>query len=137
LILPPEDTTTRTSNLHQSNTNGYKFQGTEQQKLEAQEFVRSWGPDGATYSPTPAYQLKLRELIAKYPYRLDTNFAKMDRIVHAEIEAFKTRVDGTRFHNRTILQWKRLLASGDEQRIARELAAQFDIHDDGPAVTED
>lgn len=136
LVLEPGDTTTRTSNLQQTNTNGYKFQGTPEQFREAQALVQSWGRSGATYLPTTAYQERLRELIARFPYRLDTNFAKMDRIVHADIEAFKRRVYGTQFHGKTIGEWNRLLSSGDEARIKRELEARFNIRDTGQPVVE-
>lgn len=136
LVLEPEDTATRTSNLQQTNTNGYKFQGTPAQFSEAQAVVASWGRGGATYLPTPAYQARLRELIARFPYRLDTNFAKMDRIVHAEIEAFKNRVHGSQFHGMSIGEWNRLLSRGDDATIKRELEQRFDIRDVGQSVIE-
>lgn len=127
LVLEPEDTTARTSNLQQTNTNGYKWQGTSSQFAEATEFVSSWGPGGRTYQPTPEYQQKLRELIQQFPYRLDTNFAKMDRIVHGGIEAFKTRVLGTAQHGMTIQQWARLLNRGTESQVRRMLSDKFNI----------
>lgn len=136
LVLEPGDTTARTVNLQQTNTNGYKFQGTAAQFAEAQALVRRWGGDGSAYLPTIAYQELLRELIARFPYRLDTNFAKMDRIVHAEIEAFKDRVHRTIFHGRTIGDWNRLLSRGDEALIRRELEARFNIRDVGQSVIE-
>ena len=136
LVLEPEDTAERTSNLQQTNTNGYKFQGTSEQFIEAQAIVASWGGGGATYLPTPAYQARLRELIARFPYRLDTNFAKMDRIVHAEIEAFKERVHGSQFHGMSIGEWNRLLSRGDDTIIRQELAKHFDIRDVGQSVIE-
>lgn len=136
LVLEPGDTTARTSNLQQTNTNGYKFQGTPEQFNEAQALVQKWGATGATYLPTVAYQELLRELIARFPYRLDTNFAKMDRIVHADIEAFKDRVYKTMFHGRTIGTWNRLLSKGDEDLVRRELADCFNIRDEGQPVIE-
>lgn len=136
LVLEPENTAARTINLQQTNTNGFKFQGTPEQLHEATELVRGWAGDGAAYLPTAEYQLLLRELIARFPYRLDTNFAKMDRIVHAEIEAFKERVYRTEFHGRTIGSWNRLLSRGAEDLIARELAERFDIRAEGPPVVE-
>jgi hypothetical protein len=136
LVLEPEDTADRTSNLQQTNTNGYKFQGTPKQFQDAQSIVRNWGGTGRNYSPTPAYQAKLRELIARFPYRLDTNFAKMDRIVHSEIEAFKERVHNTKFHGKTIGAWNRLLSRGAEDEIRLELAKRFNIIDDGSSVIE-
>ncbi len=134
LVLEPEDTAARTSNLQQTNTNGYKFQGTAAQFVEAQSVVASWGRGGAAYLPTPAYQTRLRELIARFPYRLDTNFAKMDRIVHSEIESFKNRVHSTQFHDMSIGQWNRLLSRGDDVTIRRVLERRFNIRDVGQSV---
>jgi hypothetical protein len=54
--------------------------------------VVSWGAEAKIYKPTREYQQLLRELLVRYKYRLDTNFAKMDRIVHPGIEEFKKRV---------------------------------------------
>lgn len=136
LVLEPGDTTARASNLQQTNTNGYKFQGTPEQFREAQALVQGWSGDGSIYLPTGAYQELLRLLIARFPYRLDTNFAKMDRIVHPEIEAFKERVYGTTFHGRTIGSWNRLLSRGDEALIKQELEARFNIRDEGQPVVE-
>lgn len=136
LVLEPGDTTARTSNLQQTNTNGYKFQGTPAQFKEAQALVELWGDNGLTYQPTIAYQELLRELIARFPYRLDTNFAKMDRIVHTEIEMFKNRVYNTQFHGRTIGEWNRLLSRGNEDEIRDVLAERFNIRDLGQPVIE-
>lgn len=136
LVLEPGDTTKRTSNLQQTNTNGYKFQGTPAQFREAKAVVQGWGDGGSTYLPTTAYQERLLELTNHFPYRLDTNFAKMDRIVHVEIEAFKDRVYKTMFHGRSIGVWNRLLSKGDEGLIQRELAEQFNIRDEGQSVVE-
>lgn len=106
LVLEPEDTTKRTQNLQQTNTNGYKWQSTDpKQKEEARKLVQSWGPDGKKYKATPEYQILLRELTARYKYRLDTNFAKMDRIGNAGIEEFKKRVLATEIHGLTLKQW--------------------------------
>lgn len=136
LVLEPGDTAARTSNLQQTNTNGYKFQGTPEQFSKAQALVRKWGKAGTAYLPTVAYQYLLRELMARFPYRLDTNFAKMDRIVHADIEAFKDRVYKTVFHGRSIGAWNRLLSKGDEDLIGRELADSFNIRVEGRPVVE-
>lgn len=117
LVLEPEDTTQRTANLQQTNTNGYKFQGTDEELFQAQEIVNSWGNDGRIYQPTQEYQMLLRELITRFKYRLDTNFAKMDRIVHPGIEDFKKRVYQTQFSGMEVGQWNRLLASRREELI--------------------
>lgn len=130
LVLEPEDTTARTRNLQQTNTNGYKWQGTPAQFVEAQRLVESWGPQGTQYQPTTEYQTLLRQLIARFPYRLDTNFAKMDRIVHKGIEDFKRRVTGTTIHGLNIGQWNRLLSVGSDIAIRQALADRFDIKDE-------
>ena len=46
--------------------------------------------------------------MGQFKYRLDTNFAKMDRIEHRGLEDFKARVLNTRVHNRTISEWAQL-----------------------------
>ena len=127
LVLEPEDTASRTRNLQQTNNNGYKWQGTESQFNEAEELVASWGPTGKVYDPSAQYQLLLRKLISRYPYRLDTNFAKMDRIVHQEIENFKTRVLNIQFNGMTIGDWAKLLGGEDEVQIKQALEQHLEI----------
>lgn len=130
LVLEPEDTTTRTRNLQQTNTNGFKWQGTPALFDEARKLVESWGAEGSHYKPTPEYQALLRQLINRFPYRLDTNFAKMDRIVHPGIEDFKQRVGGTTIHGLTVAQWTRLLCRGSDEAIRHALAERFDIREE-------
>lgn len=121
LVLEPEDTTRRTANLQQTNTNGYKFQGSAEELLQARELVDSWGIDGKIYKPTREYQRLLRELRIRYEYRLDTNFAKIDRIVHPEIEEFKRRVYNTTISSLTVRQWNKRLSSRREGEINKLL----------------
>ncbi len=136
LVLEPENTMTRTRNLQQTNTSGYKWQGSQSQFAEAREMVRLWGTDGRTYAPTPAYQAQLRQLMNRFPYRLDTNFAKMDRIVHSDIEDFKLRVLNTHVQGLTVAQWSRLLYKSSDAAIRQTLEARFDIRgeDDGETL---
>ncbi len=119
LVLEPENTAARTRNLQQTNTNGYKLQEVSAAALaKAQELIESWGANGSSYSPTADYQTKLRELMGLLPYRLDTNYAKMDRIVHAELEAFKTRVMNTQVHGMTVREWDRLFRASNKWSAA-------------------
>jgi hypothetical protein len=129
LVLEPGDTTLRTRNLQQTNTNGYKWQGTDEQFEHARKLVEGWGDTGPKYSPSVEYQEQLRQLISLFPYRLDTNYAKMDRIVHGGIETFKQRVLGTEIHGLTILQWSRLLSSQSDAPIRRALEERFGIRE--------
>ena len=117
LVIEPEDTSSRTRNLQQTNTNGYKWQGTDSEMQEAIRLVKSWGTNTCQYQPSREYQILLRRLIAQYPYRLDTNFAKMDRIEHSEIEHFKTQVLSTVFHGKTISEWGNLFNRGTVETL--------------------
>jgi len=127
IVLEPGDTAARTRNLQQTNTNGYKFQGTRQQFEAARKLVRTWGKTGSAYKPTPEYQALLGLLLNRYPYRVDTNFAKMDRIFHPGIEEFKNRVMNTTIHGMTVRGWSRLLAAGDDDAIRKTLEERFGI----------
>lgn len=119
LVLEPEDTAARTINLQQTNTNGYKLQESSAEYLtKAQELIASWGATGRVYNPTTIYQNQLRELMGLLPYRLDTNYAKMDRIVHPELEAFKTRVMDTQVHGMTVREWDRLFRASNKHSTA-------------------
>ena len=124
LVFEPEDTSERTANLQQTNTNGYKLQedkcSTAQLK-KAKELVESWGKSGTTYSPSLEYQRKLRELHGMAVYRLDTNYAKIDRIEHVEIEKFKEKVLQQQFNGRTIDQWSRILSTKKDDELESAL----------------
>ncbi|MCG2688650.1 hypothetical protein L6250_03395 [Candidatus Parcubacteria bacterium] len=114
LVFEPEDTSSRTSNLQQTNTNGYKFQGSDDAFKKALKEVASWGKDGTIFSPSRDYQQKLKSLLGNYSYRLDTNFAKMDRIEHESLEEFKIRVLNTKIDGKLIKDWAALITSDDK-----------------------
>lgn len=121
IVFEPEDTSARTANLQQTNTNGYKFQTDKSNIDKANLLVNTWGANGRTYSPLPAYQQKLRELQGQFVYRLDTNYAKIDRIEHADIEQFKQKVLSTSFNGKTIKEWSSILSSNDTLKLQRAL----------------
>lgn len=123
LVFEPEDTTDRTANLQQTNTNGYKLQSDKCNASDALAVVESWGVHGKDYSPSPAYQQLLRSLYGQFVYRLDTNYAKIDRIKHSEIESFKTHVLNTQFHGKTIKQWSNILTSNNDAVLENALAS--------------
>lgn len=130
LVIEPEDTKARTANLQQTNTAGYKFQGGRRQFENAQRIVEEWGAGAKNYQPTPEYQKKLRELLGRYTYRLDTNFAKMDRIVHAGIEEFKSFIHAKEYKGLTVGQWNRLLGKGTPEQIKRALEEHLNYEAD-------
>jgi len=109
LVFEPHDTSTRTANLQQTNTNGYVFQGTSEQMQEAEALVASWGGQGKRFSSTIDYQTKIQSLRNRFPYRLDTNFAKMDRIGHASLGVFKSAVLDRELHGYSIRRWAQVV----------------------------
>jgi len=111
LVVEPEDTTKRTRNLQQTNTSGYKFQGSKAQLDDAAKVVETWGHDGRVYKPTREYQELIRDLMGRFKYRLDTNYAKMDRVAHIELEAFKTKMCNTVVNGMSVNAWSKLFAS--------------------------
>lgn len=127
LVFEPEDTTARTRNLQQTNTSGYVWQDTPERLVQAQQVVEGWGADGCAYRPDLECQGRLRELRSRFHYRLDTNFAKMDRIVHPEVEAFKERVLASTFSGRTIHAWSRLIARSENGELATALAELLNL----------
>lgn len=131
LVIEPEETAMRTRNLRQTNTNGHKWQGIPDQFKEAEKIVAKWGTDGKTYKPTRDYQNLLRTLIARYPYRLDTNFAKMDRIVHSEIESFKKRVKASSVRGITVADWAKLGRKNRQAQMRRAFQQRLEIRDPG------
>ena len=121
LVFEPEDTSNRTANLQQTNTNGYKLQTDKCDMAEARKVVESWGEEKKKYSPLPEYQRLLRSLYGQFVYRLDTNYAKIDRIEHPEIESFKQKVLSTEFKGKPIKMWSDIFSSGDESLLEEAL----------------
>lgn len=128
LVIEPQDTSARTSNLQQTNALGFKFQGTPAQFKKAQEVVKSWGPKGKVFDFSPKYQAKLNQLMGLFPYRLDTNFAKIDRIKHDGLEEFKKKVLGTKIKGHTIKEWS-LTVSEEGDGLSKLLEKQDLIKD--------
>lgn len=113
LVIEPEDTADRTANLQQTNTAGYVFQDERGKNkdlyLQAEAEIKLLGEDFVMYSPRRDYQTEMKRLQGKYPYRLDTNYAKIDRIQHDEIERFKVSVEQMVFMGKPVKDWKRLM----------------------------
>lgn len=126
LVIEPRDTSKRTRNLQQTNTSGYKFQGTASELERARKLISKLGKGGDRYQITPEYQSHVRELRANFEYRLDTNYAKMDRVIHEGLETFKTKVMNTTVEGRSIGEWSRLFRAG-KAALATELESRFKI----------
>jgi hypothetical protein len=109
LTVEPGNTTARTSNLQQSNVSGYRLQAEDDgSRLAAGIIVsRHRGKD------TPSHEIAAQELAAelrsRLDYRLDTNFAKIDRVGNIAIEEFKTQVLARPFREHSIREWTSVL----------------------------
>ena len=122
LVIEPEDTSSRTGNLQQTNTMGYRFQEDKSDIKAAQKIVDQWDKEFLEYSPKKKYQDLIRQsLQSRFKYRLDTNYAKIDRIEHGDIELFKEKVMNQEFKGRTIKAWVNLLNTKDLSLLEVEL----------------
>jgi hypothetical protein len=132
LCEEPQDTTARTVNLQQTSVNGYKLQA-ESQRGALQRMVDASGSVGKA-SHRPESQALVKKLMASAQYRLDTNFAKIDRIDHPNIESFKSAVLGSSHRGRSNRDWQKLLGdlANDDKKLEQVQAALVikEIYDD-------
>lgn len=111
VVAEPNNTENRTRNLQQLNTEGFRLQDIPDEQYErAVDLVRSWGGDGSRYRLDDSYQQQIIQLRSQFPYRTDTNFSKIDRINHPEIERFKTRVLNRTVCEKSVKEWTRILS---------------------------
>lgn len=127
LVIEPENTEERTRNLQQSCVNGHKFQGSEEELVIAREEVVAMGSKVQYYSISMDFQEEMQSLLSTYKYRLDTNFAKIDRIDNPDIEQFKEKVLNTVIHGRTIAAWSKLISKASDEELIQILRDEFDI----------
>jgi len=114
LVVEPEDTASRTCNLQQRNVNGLKWQGSIKEFESAKKIVEKNNKILNKYNATKEQQESIKELVSNFSYRLDTNFAKIDRIVHEELEEFKENTSQLNIAGRTIEEWSNLMTSETE-----------------------
>lgn len=127
IVMEPEDTSERTGNLQQTNTNGFKFQEDKSDIKSAEGYVKSLGEQFLVYSPSKEYQEKVKKLQSLYIYRLDTNYAKIDRIEHEGIEDFKERILNMMFHGKKIKDWAKILSGRiPEDELRKEIGTLFE-----------
>lgn len=101
----PQDTTARTRNLQQTNVLGYKLQEQNRKRLQKVRHLHKVSPYQNHGPETETGQELARQLRDAATYRLDSNFAKIDRIDHPEIEDFKQEVLTSLFQKRSIQEW--------------------------------
>jgi len=108
IVMEPGETDARTVNLQQSVVGGHKFQGSDQDFAKAKEMCRKLGLVKGSYSTSAKYQDKLRKLVSAFDYRVDTNFAKIDRVGNESLEAFKEKVQAMTIDGKTVKQWSKV-----------------------------
>lgn len=128
LTIEPNDTSDRTANLQQSNVNGYRLQESISDSDELKKALER------TYTTAPPSsnqaQIEAADLMRRLEYRIDTNFAKIDRVENPDVEKFKTRIMNSRFLNKSFLEWKRLfsdLGSADDKKSNKRKEAEKTI----------
>ena len=122
LTIEPNDTSDRTINLQQSNVNGYRLQERKcnPDKLNlARQFKYTNEPPNS-----PEAQSEAAHLMAELEYRLDTNFAKIDRVQNASVEKFKREILRSRFLDRKIITWKSIFGNLSSPDNLKRLQAE-------------
>ena len=99
----PQDTSSRTRNLQQTNVLGFKLQEQDLERLR--NVIRLSELSSAKDSESEEGQALSRDLLAAATFRQDSNFAKIDRIQHPDIEGFKAEVLNRQFRGRRIGDW--------------------------------
>ena len=128
LCEEPQDTSNRTANLQQTNVNGYKLQSTAK-RASLEEMVHE-SDAGKEASHTSSAQALVKDLMNEGQYRLDTNFAKIDRINHPGIERFKSSVLALDHRGRTNREWQKLLRDlGNDLQPLKQKQAELVIKD--------
>ena len=127
VVVEPEDTSERGPQHQQTNTNGFRFQGSKAEFYDAEKMVSSWGSAARDYSPERRYQAKISKLTSAFTYRGDTNFSKIDRIDHEGIEAFKRAVLSRKLQGKTVGEWRRIVANKDDSVVAAALQDHLGI----------
>jgi len=120
VVVEPEDTTDRTANLQQANVMGFKLQTTDAGRVGSMDVLvgDAWEPP---YSERSRSLVKV--LRQNLEYREETNFAKLDRIDHPGIEAFKSRVLTRDYRGRTVAEWTDVLRGLTSSDVATRQAA--------------
>ncbi|MDP9800082.1 hypothetical protein J2S49_000158 [Arcanobacterium wilhelmae] len=125
LTIEPNDTTARTANLQQSNVNGYRLQEDRSDPISVKRArERSYI---AADPHTPEKQEEAQQLMAELGYRLDTNFAKIDRVENQDVEDFKTEILDQEYLGRTFRKWKTVFADLSSKNDGKRANAEKTI----------
>lgn len=125
LVLEPNDTSNRTSNLQQSNVLGYKLQ---EDKCDVELLAEARNQRYLTKMPSsPESQAEATKLWNHLSYRGDTNFAKIDRVQNVKIEKFKKNILETQYLGRTIQEWIKIFRNLDNKNQKKRIEAENQV----------
>lgn len=125
LIIEPNNTSARTANLQQSNVNGFKLQESDCDPDVLAEVREEYRYKQKHVNPhSPEAQAEAVALQNRLVYRLDTNFAKIDRVGNDDVEVFKRELLASTYLGKSFAQWitlfKKLNGENSIQRAAAE-----------------
>ncbi|MEU3553146.1 hypothetical protein [Streptomyces fragilis] len=130
LIIEPQDTSRRSNNLQQSNVNGYRLQDSDCDVRELRAIQEHYRLHPFTGSPpSREAQEEAAQLKNKLIYRMDTNFAKIDRIDNPHIEEFKSAMLTEEYLGLTISQWKSIFRDLNGTAVGPRTRAERVIRD--------
>ncbi len=122
ICIEPQDTKYRTENLQQTNVAGYKWQSTSATEIAEAQLLVDRHAGRAAEPHSPIAQALAAKLMSRFNYRLDTNFAKIDRINHPEIEKFKSEILAKTFRSRKLIDWASLLKALNRPKSEEDYA---------------
>lgn len=112
VVSPPDDNRGRIGSMLLRNVEGHVLQpSTTAESLGRVRVIQEALLQGAALGE-PHHEVTAeltRHLRANLTYRLDTNFAKLDRIQHHEVESAKARNLGRLYLGRTFADWRAVL----------------------------
>jgi hypothetical protein len=112
LLEEPVNTENRTRNLQQRNVNGYRLQEDDKMVLGKANEIAEKLSVAKVYNPNDFK--KHNQLRSALPYRLDTNFAKIDRINNQKVEKFKNKTLAMSIKGKKLSEWRKFLVNQRE-----------------------
>lgn len=128
VVSEPEDNTGRRMSAQLRNVEGHVLQThTDEDLARVRVIMDALLAKADLGDPQQAETAELTTYLRRnLSYRLDTNFAKVDRVNHPQIEDFKARNLTREYRGRTISSWRQVLAdlksANDGVRAAAEAA---------------
>lgn len=126
LVSPPDDNEGRISSMLLRNVEGHVLQPSTTPESRARVRVIQDALLQQAVLGEPHHEVTAeltRHLRANLTYRLDTNFAKLDRIQHPDVEVAKTRNLARVHMGRTFAAWRTVLKDMTGSDEAKKIAA--------------